>query len=119
MTSPESLVDSYLRAMQNRDYESAVALFADDAVVVHPILGERPVRAFYEELFRFTATDVMTVEHVLVSAAESGPIGLVLMDTWSTPEGGKISTRMVLIFDRDSHDKVSRLTVVFDTYGIR
>lgn len=109
----EDVLRRYLEAIQARDLAALLALFSPHATVSHPVFGDRTAAEFFPQLLEATASDTPT-RPVLLHA--DGPTSaLFFLDDWSTPDGARFRSPIVLVFGFGADGLVDRLTVVFDT----
>ena len=113
----EETIRNYLKALETGSYESAVALFEEDALVISPLYGEIKAVDFYRELFADTINSKITLLNIFIGA-ENKAAGHFLYD-WVLKNGTKTSFECVDVFEFSASGKIKKLTIIYDTSKIR
>jgi len=114
------LCRQYQIGLKKASLEEVLPLFAPDAVVVTPLSGTLGVQAFHEKLFRNTRESIVKLHNVFEAMTQTPAVALQLHHTWVLRDGTTIGFDCVSIFDFTAQrDRFTRLTLVYDTAGIR
>ena len=60
----QKLVNTYTQALGSNNYHIIVDLFKDDAIIDSPLLGQKYVRDFYQELFEKIQYKAVTLKQL-------------------------------------------------------
>ncbi len=112
------VMNNYLTALGNGDYDSLMALFAEKATVKSPLYGNRPAAEFYRDLLRDTRTSVLT-PHTFFAEAEKKSGALYFSYHWTMADGTQVSFDCVDVFAFDDSKKILSLHIIYDTQQTR
>lgn len=120
MTDAKALIEEYLAGLESADISKTLAVFTEHARVQSPLYGEISARDFYTDLFTDTARSRISLITVFYSEVDSLRIAAHFVYHWTLKNGSSITFDCVDLFDRDpASGKVRKLTIVYDTAGIR
>ena len=112
--------ERYLHAVEAGDPEAVLALFTEDAVVVSPLYGEAPARAFYPVLLSDTRRAAFQVVDVFASTRDPRSLAVRTRSRWTLNSGfsAEIDGIHLLGLD-DLGEKIASLNVLYDTAAVR
>jgi ketosteroid isomerase-like protein len=112
-----SIVESYLKALEDADLDALLALFNEDAVVETPLEGSRKPSDFYANLLKDTKRSRIRPYDVMIGEKWTS---VYFRYRWTMADAKQVVFECVdlLELDRDK-GKISRLKVIYDTHGIR
>jgi len=117
--TPHDLADAYLAALAAADLDAVCDLFAPDGVVLSPVYGERPARAFYTALFEDTQRSEVALKRVFTDVDGAGHLALHFAYTWTLADGAVVTFDVVDLIERDDDGKIVRLTILYDASATR
>lgn len=119
MNAYDETVRDYFAALDSNNLDAMLALFAAEAIVLSPMLGEVRAVDFFPKVFGASSATSITVFDVLVSA-EGHPraVGYFNYD-WTLKDGSVILFDAADVFDFDADGRIAKLTILYDTYPIR
>ncbi|GGS49812.1 nuclear transport factor 2 family protein [Actinokineospora fastidiosa] len=119
--SIEQFADAYLSALESRDLDGVLALFAEDGQVHSPLYGPRPAEQFYTQLFEDSYSSSLTLIGTMSgSAADGDPlVSLWFYYDWTLVDGTSAPFDVVDVFQFDEEGKAKRLYIVYDTVEVR
>lgn len=109
-------IQTYFERLTAGDTEGILALFAPDARVHSPFLGDRPVRAFFEKLADASVQSTLTVFDVLLG--EGTGAGQFRYD-WVLKDGSTLSFEGVDHFAFDAEGRFTAMRIYYDTHPVR
>lgn len=112
----EKVLTQYIQALEKGDYPHIMTLFTQDAVIISPLYGKVRASHFYEELLKDTRKSTITVFHVFINK-NAGAIHFQY--EWILNNGTQTSFECVDIIKFSEDGKISQLTIIYDTSGIR
>ena len=111
---------AYMDALDRSDYNSVKDLFAPDAHVRSPFLGEMPVGPFFDRLEQASATNVITPIDIFLSDTGSNNAAAYFQYDWTVRDGTVITFRVMDLFTfQPDGDRVTYLDLIYDTHPIR
>ncbi|MEJ2171754.1 MAG: nuclear transport factor 2 family protein [Woeseiaceae bacterium] len=117
--SYEKTVSNYFEALDANDLDHMLRLFAADAVVHSPFLGELPASEFFPKVFGSSSATRITVFDILVSAqGQPRAVGYFNYD-WTMTDGTAIQFDAADVFDFASDGRIAKMTILYDTYPVR
>ncbi|MCX7619685.1 MAG: nuclear transport factor 2 family protein [Acidimicrobiales bacterium] len=109
--SASEVARHYVAAVNNADADTLMALFATDAVLVHPTgtyEGNERIRQFYEELV-FAGCAELTVGRLL----DGEGVAMLELMASSPLDGHRSIVSTVDVFDLDDDARIIRLAVYY------
>jgi hypothetical protein len=124
MTTPSNLyvavLETYMTALGNSDYPTIKGLFAPNALVKSPFLGEMPADAFFDRLADASDENTITPIDIYVSARQSHMATAYFQYDWRVRDGTVITFKVMDLFTFDPNSgRVTRLDLIYDTHPIR
>jgi len=114
----QQVMNQYLNALGDGDYDALIKLFDPKAVVRSPLYGHRPALEFYRELLRDTRTSVLT-PHSFFAEAEKKSGALYFTYAWTMADGARVTFDCVDVFTFDEAGKILTLHIIYDTQQTR
>lgn len=116
----QTLANRYLEALEAGDADRLAAMFAPDGVVVSPLYGRQPARAFYATLGGVTQASQTTLKRVLLAAAPDRTLALHFEYRWTLAGGAVRVFEVVDIVElAPDSDAIAVLTILYDTAPLR
>lgn len=114
----KSIVQQYLKALEEADLSAVLALFAADAVIYSPIYGIKSAEAFYRILFADTTTSITRIQSVFEDTV-SNTTALYFIYDWTLANGKSVQFHCVDIFQFNADLKIQSLRIIYDTQEAR
>jgi ketosteroid isomerase-like protein len=109
------LVRRYLAAMAKGDLEGVTACFSADGVVLSPVYGTVPVRAFYERLFADTVRAEVDIRTIYVAEDRADRVVAHFAYRWERMSAPMMDTHLLDLFDlTPDGQRIMRLRILFD-----
>ncbi|WP_425092747.1 nuclear transport factor 2 family protein [Tropicimonas sp. S265A] len=120
MTPDEKIaqVHAYFAALTAGDTSAIVALFAKNAMVHSPFLGEVAAPAFFAKLAAASNGSNLKVFDVLLNADASSAAGHFRYD-WTLASGDTLSFEGVDLFHFAPDGRFARMAIYYDTHPLR
>ena len=119
MSHIEQTLAKYFTALDSGDLQAILKVFADDARVHSPFLGELSAREFFPKVFAASSASDITVFDVLGSMrGEPRAIGYFRYD-WTLADGTKVQFDAADVFDFNTNGEIVRMTILYDTHPLR
>lgn len=119
MSRFEQTLEKYFTALDSADLQAILEVFADDARVHSPFLGELSAREFFPKVFAASSASDITVFDVLGSMrGEPRAIGYFRYD-WTLADGTKVQFDAADVFDFNANGEIIRMTILYDTHPLR
>ena len=109
-----NIVQSYVEHLSNGALENVLSLFAKDAIVRSPLYGNKNYKDFYTELFADTNNSEISVKGIFEDP-RSGNLALHFIYQWTLSNEKQVHFEVVDIIEFTSDDKISTLTIIYDT----
>ena len=112
-------LEKYFAALDSGDLQGILDLFAHDARVLSPFLGELPAREFFPKVFAASSASDIRVFDVLASVrGEPRAIGYFRYD-WTLADGTQVHFDAADVFDFNADGEIARMTILYDTHPLR
>jgi len=111
-------VRDYFKALSAGDTAAIIALFAEDATVVSPFLGEVAAAPFFKKLEAASNGSTLTVHDVLLNADASSAAGHFRYD-WTLASGDALSFEGVDLFHFAPDGRFAKMLIYYDTHPLR
>ena len=119
MSRFDQALEKYFAALDSGDLQGILEVFAEDARVHSPFLGELSAREFFPKVFAASSASDITVFDVLASVrGEPRAIGYFRYD-WTLADGTKVHFDAADVFDFDADGKIVKMTILYDTHPLR
>lgn len=115
----KQLLEKYLAALEAGSYEGLMELFEPDGVVLSPLYGQMPAREFYRDLFEDTRQSKLTLLDTLESNENGNSCGVHFIFDWTLADGTLFPFECVDMFEVSPAGRFSKLTIIYDTAGVR
>ncbi len=116
--SQQEVLKDYLKTLGKADYQELMALFAEDAVVLSPLYGERPAAEFYKELFQDTRSSALTLLDVFISP-NGDKACINFLYRWTMADGSVTVFDCVDVVEFAPNGKIKLLKIIYDTAQTR
>ncbi|KRB93115.1 nuclear transport factor 2 family protein [Noviherbaspirillum sp. Root189] len=114
------VLHKYMKALGESDYGTIVGLFSPGGKVLSPFLGEMHAGPFFERLQGASNRNVITPIDVFTSTTGANRATAYFQYDWTVTDGTLITFKVMDLFEFDEgSDKVSYLTLIYDTHPIR
>jgi hypothetical protein len=112
-------ISEYFENLSNGNYNALIALFKDGATVNSPLYGKTKAVKFYKELL--DDSDKKSSVKLLNAFVRGNNknVGAGQFEYAWTLKNGKQSNFMGVDVFRFSNNKISEVTIIYDTYGTR
>ena len=104
---------TYLNLLRDGNALELTRLFSKDGTVASPVYGLVPANDFYNILFADTKTSKLTLDGVFHEEASNRVIVLFDYD-WTLKNGKKVLFKVSDVFEFNSQEKVTKLTIIYD-----
>ncbi len=119
MSRFEQTLEKYFVALDSGNLQGILNVFADDARVHSPFLGEMSAEEFFPKVFAASSASDITVFDVLASVrGELRAIGYFRYD-WTLADGTKVHFDAADVFDFNAGGEIVRMTILYDTHPLR
>ncbi len=109
-----TVVQAYLKHLQEGNMAQVVALFSEKGLVVSPIYGTRPAAEFYSLLAKDTQASELHFNG-LFEEKDTGRVALLFDYHWTLRHGKKVTFTVVDILELDQDFKITKLSIIYDT----
>ncbi|RJF95109.1 nuclear transport factor 2 family protein [Noviherbaspirillum saxi] len=114
------VLQTYMKALGDSDYEKIVSLFAPDGKVLSPFLGEMDAAPFFQRLQGASSRNVITPIDVFSSANGSNRATAYFQYDWTVSDGTLITFKVMDLFEfEDGGNRIKYLSLIYDTHPIR
>lgn len=114
------VLQTYMDALGRSDYDTVKSLFAPDAKVKSPFLGEMPAGPFFDRLAGASAKNVITPIDIFLSHSQQNHATAYFQYDWTVRDGTLITFKVMDLFTFEAgSDKVTYLDLIYDTHPIR
>ncbi len=110
----QAFAQTYLNLLRDGKATELAQLFSKDGMVASPVYGLVPANEFYNILFADTKTSKLTLDGVFREKASDRLIVLFDYD-WTLKNGKNVLFKVSDVFEFDDEEKVSKLTIIYDT----
>ncbi|MFZ6776331.1 nuclear transport factor 2 family protein [Undibacterium sp. Ji83W] len=115
-----SILQTYMQALGDADYDTIKGLFAKDGKVLSPFLGEMDAGPFFDRLAEASSRNVITPIDIFVSATKKHHATAYFQYDWTVRDGTLISFKVMDLFSFEpDSNKVKYLNLIYDTHPIR
>ena len=115
-----AVLETYMKALGESDYSAIKSLFAPEARVLSPFLGEMAAGPFFDRLGEASSLNVITPIDIFVSATEKHHATAYFQYDWTVRDGTLITFKVMDLFTFEPYgDKVTSLDLIYDTHPIR
>lgn len=115
-----SVLQTYMRALDQSDYATVKGLFAPGAKVRSPFLGEMPAAPFFDRLAAASTKNVITPIDIFVSTTEQHHATAYFQYDWTVRDGTLITFKVMDLFTFEPGSReVTYLDLIYDTHPIR
>lgn len=119
MNDFEGSLQSYFHALDSGDLDGVLAVFAEDARVHSPFLGDLTARDFFPKVFAASSASDITLFDVLTSVrGQRRAIGYFRYD-WTLQDGTRVQFDAADVFDFNAAGEIVRMTILYDTHPLR
>ena len=115
-----SILETYMKALGNSEYQVIKGLFAPNGKVLSPFLGEVESGLFFDRLANVSTENVITPIDIFTSATDKNHATCYFQYDWTVKDGTLISFKVMDLFTfADGSDKIEYLNLIYDTHPIR
>lgn len=119
MSSFQGSLQKYFKALDSGDLEGVLKVFAEDATVRSPFLGDLTAREFFPKVFAASSASDITLFDVLTSIqGHPRAIGYFRYD-WTLKDGTRVHFDAADVFDFNAAGEIVRMTILYDTHPLR
>ena len=115
-----AVLQRYMTALDQSDYATVKGLFAPQAKVLSPFLGEMPADAFFDRLAEASARNVITPIDIFLSTSDQRHATAYFQYDWTVRDGTRITFKVMdlFTFEPNGGDRVVYLDLIYDTHPI-
>ena len=110
----DTIAHNYLSHLQEGRAPEIISLFSDDGIVVSPIYGTLPAAEFYPKLLEDTKKSEITFDGIF-KEKDRQRIALLFDYRWTLKNDQTVDFKVVDILELDTHLKIKKLTIIYDT----
>lgn len=114
----KEIIEKYLKGLEEGSYDNIINLFSSEAVINSPLYGKVKATNFYKELFKDTSNSKITLLNIFKGENPHIAAGHFRYD-WILKDGTKTTFECVDIFRFNENEKITELTIIYDTSKIR
>ncbi len=116
----QSILQTYMKALGNSNYETIKSLFATEGRVISPFLGDMNAHAFFDRLGKASKQNVITPIDIFLSATDQHQATAYFQYDWTVNDGTLITFKVMDLFSFDPNThKIKQLNLIYDTHPIR
>lgn len=109
----------YFHGLESGDANKITILFSAEGVVHSPLYGDMLAKDFYRDLFADTKQSTITLLNIFNNKAKSNIYAAQFRYEWVLKDGSKTNFECVDVFRFDEKNKITELTIIYDTYKLR
>lgn len=114
------VLKTYMTALGEGDYATIKGLFAPEARVRSPFLGEMPAGPFFDRLDGASAKNVITPIDIFISDSQQNHATAYFQYDWTVRDGTLITFKVMDLFTFEpGSNRVTYLDLIYDTHPIR
>lgn len=117
MTKVE-VAKEYIKFLSEGEVQKVVDLFSADGQVESPLYGNRSAKDFYLALANDTSNSELRIKGIY-SEEDKNEIALYFNYKWTKKDGSIVEFDVVDILEFNSENKITKLKIIYDTYGVR
>lgn len=115
-----AILQTYMKALGESDYDTIKSLFAPHGKVLSPFLGEMDAAKFFDRLGEASSKNVITPIDIFLSADDKNHATCYFQYDWTVRDGTLISFKVMDLFTfAEGSEKVEYLNLIYDTHPIR
>ena len=115
-----AVLQTYMQALDNSDYDTIKSLFTEDGKVRSPFLGEMNASLFFDRLAEASTDNAITPIDIFLSANDKNHATCYFQYDWTVRDGTVISFKVMDLFTfAPNSNKVEYLNLIYDTHPIR
>ena len=115
-----SVLQTYMKALEQSDYATVKSLFAASGKVSSPFLGEMLVDPFFDRLAEASSKNVITTIDIFLSATDKNHATAYFQYDWTVKDGTLITFKVMDLFSFETgSNKIAHLDLIYDTQPIR
>ena len=115
----KNIIEQYLDSLESGNAEKMTRLFSDDAIIHSPLYGNVLAKVFFKRLFSDTHRSEITLLNLFNSLDKPDLYAAQFRYTWILKSGALTSFECMDIFQFNERDKITEMTIIYDTYQIR
>jgi len=120
MDSFLDVLQTYMKALNDSDYDTIKGLFTPDGLVLSPFLGEMNASLFFDRLADASTENKITPIDIFLSASDMNHATCYFKYDWTVRDGTVISFKVMDLFSfAPDSIKVEHLSLIYDTHPIR
>ena len=120
MHSYVGVLQTYMDALGESNYDTVKSLFAPGGRVRSPFLGEMLAGPFFDRLAKASAKNVITPIDIFVSNSGKNHAAAYFQYDWTVRDGTLITFKVMDLFTFEPNgDRVIYLDIIYDTHPIR
>lgn len=120
MNSYRDILQTYMKALNESDYDTIKSLFTGNGKVLSPFLGEMRADLFFNRLADASSKNSITPIDIFLSANDKNHATCYFKYDWTVRDGTVISFNVMDLFSfSPNSNKVKYLSLIYDTHPIR
>lgn len=111
----EKIINNYLKALEEGNYEEIISLFAPHALVLSPLYGKVKAIEFYRDLLQDTSNSNITLMNTFTNPSNTRVGAGHFRYDWTMKDGTPTSFECVDIFYLNAEQQIEKLSIIYDT----
>ncbi|MEM6724100.1 MAG: nuclear transport factor 2 family protein [Bacteroidota bacterium] len=117
-STSNTITQTYLAGLAEASLEEILDLFAENGQVISPLYGKMDARSFYTALFQDTKRSKVELIEAFPHP-DKEQLALYFNYRWTMEHGTEVEFDVVDIIECNTHQKIERLTIIYDTQHTR
>ena len=114
-----NIIQQYLHGLELGDADKITILFSEAGIVHSPLYGDMLAKDFYKDLFADTKQSAITLLNIFDNTEKPNVYAAQFRYDWMLKDGSKTNFECVDVFQFDEKNKITELTIIYDTYKLR
>ncbi len=112
------IAEQYVQYLEQGNIQNIIELFSENGKVDSPVYGVKPAIDFYEELYNDTSQSKLTMLGIF-EEEDTGDVALYFNYIWTLKNNKVVDFNVVDIIQFDDCNKITLLTIIYDTVKSR
>ncbi|MBC7826981.1 MAG: nuclear transport factor 2 family protein [Chitinophagaceae bacterium] len=113
------IILQYFHGLESGDADKIANLFSAGGIVHSPLYGDMPAKEFYKDLFADTKQSAIMLLNIFENTEKTNVYAVQFRYNWILKDGSKTNFECVDVFQFNEENKISELTIIYDTYKLR
>lgn len=115
----QNIIREYFEALESGDTARLTNLFSTGGIVHSPLYGTKTAREFYQGLMTDTMASTISLLNIFINEEKPSIYAAHFRYEWLLTDGNKTSFQCIDVFHFDEQNKITELTIIYDTYKLR